>query len=126
VVYMQGSHLEQVVKVSTKKVKTNSTEDASLQQTNSSNIAWEGAPSDAAFHAKDTASTKENVEQDVDRLIDSESNEYVLSRAKGGVSLTLDPLLVQVCALASNGVPWLMAWLLFTILNNTGTRADAS
>lgn len=35
-------------------------------------------------------------EQDVDRLIDADSNEYVLSRSKGGVALTLDPLLIQV------------------------------
>lgn len=39
-----------------------------------------------------------NVEQDVDRLIDSDNNEYVLSRSKGGVALTLDPLLIQAHA----------------------------
>lgn len=46
---------------------------------------------------EDYSGTEEaNVEQDVDRLIDADNNEYVLSRAKGGVALTLDPLLIQV------------------------------
>jgi hypothetical protein len=98
---MQGSHLEQVVKVSTKKAKSNSTEEDNSQPRNSS-IAWEADPSGAESEAKEAPPKKENVEQDVDRLIDSESNEYVLSRPKGGIALTLDPLLVQVRALAGS------------------------
>lgn len=38
------------------------------------------------------------MEQDVDRLIDSEGNDYVISRSKDGFSLTLDPLLIQARA----------------------------
>jgi hypothetical protein len=99
---VQGSHLEQVVKVTTKKAKTNSTEEANSQPTNSSKITWEADPSGAAAEAKEAPPKKEKIEPDVDRLIDSESNEYVLSRPKGGVALTLDPLLVQVRAVADS------------------------
>lgn len=91
---LQGSHLEQVVKVSrSSKPKVNSTEDSSH-----SDLGPSSALDDGHIHAEEDYSATEdaNVEQDVDRLIDADNNEYVLSKAKGGVALTLDPLLIQV------------------------------
>lgn len=95
---VQGSHLEQVVKVSSKKVRYNATEDTTGQAENatSTEVTWEADPSGSGVDTSEVKSKSENVEQDVDRLIDADSNEYVLSRPKGGVALTLDPLLIQV------------------------------
>lgn len=91
---LQGSHLEQVVKVSrSSKPKVNGTDDAVHTDVGpTSTVDEEHMQPD-----EDYSGTEEtNVEQDVDRLIDADNNEYVLSRAKGGVALTLDPLLIQV------------------------------
>ena len=88
------------MKVSTKKVKYNATEDATGQAENNSTsaeVTWDADPSGSGVDTSEPVRSKsESVEQDVDRLIDADSNEYVLSRPKGGVALTLDPLLIQV------------------------------
>ena len=88
---MQGSHLEQVVKVSrSTKPKGNLTEEQGPH-------SGTGEEEDLDEDIEDGGNEHEDVgEQDVDRLIDADSNEYVLSRSKGGVALTLDPLLIQV------------------------------
>jgi hypothetical protein len=82
------------VKVSRSKVpKANATEEAQ-NATDTSAKPWNDDPlglvDDDNLHEHE-----ETVEQDVDRLIDADSNEYVLSRSKTGVALTLDPLLIQ-------------------------------
>ena len=96
----QGSHLEQVVKVSTKKARYNATEDAGAgEAANVTESNWDSDPGGTGGDGDDDDKAhkdSEAVEQDVDRLIDSDSNEYVLSRSHGGYSLTLDPLLIQV------------------------------
>lgn len=99
---MQGSHLEQVVKVSrSSKPKANSTDDAVHADQGPETMLEE----DHTVTDEDYSSTEDtSVEQDVDRLIDSDNNEYVLSRSKGGVALTLDPLLIQVRGFAHLGV----------------------
>jgi hypothetical protein len=90
---VQGSHLEQVVKVSrSAKPKGNSTEDQG---------AHAGSDEEPTEEQIEEENNEDHMhddvgEQDVDRLIDADSNEYVLSRSKGGVALTLDPLLIQV------------------------------
>jgi hypothetical protein len=87
----QGSYLEQVVKVSrSTKPKTNGTDEQSAHAASGPDIGQE--EDDDGDELRDDSG-----EPDVDRLIDSDSNEYVLSRSKGGVALTLDPLLIQVC-----------------------------
>lgn len=91
---VQGSHLEQVVKVSrSSKPKVNSTEESPHTDIGPSGALEE----DQTQFEEDYEKPEDtNGEQDVDRLIDADSNEYVLSRSKGGVALTLDPLLIQV------------------------------
>lgn len=95
---VQGSHLEQVVKVSTKKTKVEATGDASnstdavAEEAN----AWESDPDGTGVTEGSTDEREDVVEQDVDRLIDADSNEYVLSRSREGFALTLDPYLIQV------------------------------
>lgn len=97
---LQGSHLEQVVKVSSKKQKYNSTEEAAADGHNVTDSNWDTDPSGTASdHSESTTKEVESIEQDVDRLIDADSNEYVLSRSRGGYLLTLDPLLIQACFL---------------------------
>jgi hypothetical protein len=72
----------------------NSTE----EQGSHSGAASEEEPTEEEYNVENNEDHKheEVAEQDVDRLIDADSNEYVLSRSKGGVALTLDPLLIQV------------------------------
>eukprot|EP00892_Ulva_mutabilis_P000016 jgi/Ulvmu1/10014/UM059_0063.1 len=89
----KGSHLEQVVKVSrSSKPKVNNTEEAMH-----TDMGPSSASDEDQMHLEEDYESPEdtNVEQDVDRLIDADNNEYVLSRSKAGVALTLDPLLIQ-------------------------------
>lgn len=85
------------MKVSTKKPKlevadgVNSTE-PEPEDTNTWDADPEGTGGAAAAEEE---AREELVEQDVDRLIDADSNEYVLSRSKEGFALTLDPYLIQ-------------------------------
>jgi hypothetical protein len=91
--------LEQVVKVSTKKPKYNATEEVTGDPGNATSTSWDADPSGTGAEVADEQShdnKKESVEQDVDRLIDADNNEYVLSRSKEGFALMLDPLLIQV------------------------------
>ena len=86
--------------MSSKKTKTNETEEESVDATAETESSWDTDPSGTGSDAEVAANKhekKESIEQDVDRLYDSDSNEYVLSRSKGGFSLTLDPLLIQAC-----------------------------
>ena len=88
--------------MSSKKRDYNTTDsDNSPDAINTTDSTWDSDPSGTGADQKEADAKKkkkkevEAMEQDVDRLIDADSNEYVLSRSRGGFLLTLDPLLIQ-------------------------------
>lgn len=118
---VQGTSLEYVVKVSKHKQKPEDNEAHAATGTGEATALHPTPGADASQRSKEWDPEKPDddgmnnnseehedtdVEQDVDRLIDSNENEYVLSKSKIGATLTLDPLLIQVRAapLVTNNV----------------------
>ncbi|GMH40458.1 hypothetical protein BSKO_08362 [Bryopsis sp. KO-2023] len=67
-------------------------------------------------------------EQDVDRIVDSHDNEYVLSKSKELAGLTVDPLLIQdltILISASASVGWIFEGLGQPVINGYLTAGSA-
>lgn len=67
---------------------------------------WEDDPTGSAVSARAEHKAKADSEDQVDRIIDSEDNEYILSRPHSGFVLVLDPQLVQVRSSIRSNVVW--------------------
>ncbi|KAK9821251.1 hypothetical protein WJX74_001923 [Apatococcus lobatus] len=77
------------------------------------------APAKAA-KAKERKKIETNVEKEVDRIIDSQDNEYVLSRPKDTTGLTLDPQLIRdltVLITSSTVFGWMMEAIKQPVIN---------